>query len=306
MAAWLEKMAENDPAGALNLALAEENGKTRDQLRDAVLRAWSKAAPEAAATWALHQPSMEDRLTAMSAVFEGTTMRDPGTAVRLAQKLYAETPALAPDYGNMAIAMLAKHGAYEAAMQFAMHAGGNTAQGSWMNSAFTMWAQYQPEFAASALLRVTNPELHREAFLGLIAGWTAADPAGLANFAKSMPSGENRTEAMQTSLLRWVSVDPVKASAWVDSLEPGPEVDQAAAAVASIPSLIRANPDTALSWATSITNPETRAATLRELATQLSRLDIAAARRVLASAAFSSPADRAAFSEGVNAPPTFE
>ena len=305
MAIVLEKMAAKDPGGALKLALAEENWKIREQLRDAVLRAWSTTAPEAAAYWALHQSSTDDRLSAMYAVFEGTAMHDPKAAVLLAQKLYAETPTLAADYGTIAITMLAKRGAFEAAIDFATQANGHAAQGGWVNTAFLSCAQYQPELAASALPRLANTELRHEAFLGVVAGWVSANPAGLASWAKSMDQGEDRKEAMQTALVRWVGVDPVGASAWINAMDPGPDLDQAAAAVASVPSLAYNHPEIALSWATSIRDADTRANTLRGLAAQLSVTDISMARRLLTSNVWSNPVDRSAFSEGVHAPPPF-
>jgi hypothetical protein len=74
----------------------------------------------------------------------------------------------------------------------------------------------------------------------------------------------------------------------------------------TMPLLIYNYPDTALSWATSITDPETRGKTLRALAGQLSVIDISAARRIQASTVLTNPDDKSAFSEGVHAPPPFQ
>lgn len=98
---------------------------------------------------------------------------------------------------------------------------------------------------------------------------------------------------MRAGLTQWVYRDPIAASAWMDQLDPSPDLDMGAAAIAVLPALIQGKPDIAASWAESITDPEMRANTLLDLIRLWAEHDAIGAQRYANTSSVLDPATRA-------------
>jgi len=300
MTAFVEELAARDPKQAMLLALGEGNLRLRQNLRNAVLRGWATVFPQDASAWALALPD-GDRQVAMEAVFAGAAQR-PEEAARLGQRLCAQDPAHASDYGQFLITGLTAVGAYETAARFAA-ADTSSARAAWLSTTFFQWATHQPQNALTAFASISAPATRSAAFQGMVSGWAMADPASLVSYAMTLPPGEDRSHALSQALPQWVGRDTLVASEWINQLDSNPDLDTGVASVATLSNLVNQRPEVAVGWAESIAEPVLRANTLWMIAQQWARNDPDGIRRFIASTPDLAANDRRALLDAMNPPP---
>ncbi len=258
LAAMLEQLAAADPDRAMKLAQAEGNLKLREDLVQASLHGWARTSPTNAANWALGLSDPNARERALATVFAGAVAANPDAAVQLGKQLFQQNPTEAAGYGSSLITALCEAGNFEAAIKMAGDGDPATRSG-WMAGAWSKWAEFQPDQAAAAAAAITDPELRDQALHGIIGGWAEADPAALVQFMTQLPPDGGKNSMVSQALQRWAKVDPQAASEWLNNVDPGPEMDEGVAAVASMDSL---KPDVAIGWAESVVDPKLRSETL--------------------------------------------
>ncbi|HTZ22222.1 MAG TPA: hypothetical protein VMC06_15165 [Opitutaceae bacterium] len=291
MAHLLEVLAAYEPARAVALALAEASLELRPRLLAAALRGWAGTAPNDAARWAFQRPFAE-RASATAAVLAGTACT-PAKTLELAAQFVREDPALAHDHGCALVYALARVGEFDAAARFAT-AGPVANREAWVRTAFTVWAEHQPENATYAAVALSDPGLRTEAFQAAVAGWTATSPSALAEFASRLASAADRTYALRSALGEWVNQDLVAASQWLNCRDASPELDAGAVAVATSAPLVVYRPEVALSWAESVVDVELRSGTIASVLRAWAKIAPADARRYAETSPNLSPADRSA------------
>lgn len=259
----IEDLAKKDPQRALALAAAQGNWDLRDALRNAALRGWGSVAPDAAAAWAVDR-RLEERMPAVDAVLAGAAQH-PDDAVRLATRLCATDPVPAGDYGHAVISALVENGSFEAAARFAAGATMVDRQSFLLESSFRQWAQHQPDQALAALGTLTDPKARSAAYDGVLSGWADADAHKLAEYAQTLPPGENRSKALSVALPHWVEKDPASAMEWIGWFDSSADLDDGAAAVAKLPSLSTQHPETAMEWADTISDRSKRLMTKHDV-----------------------------------------
>jgi len=282
LASLIEELAKKDPKRALDFASAQTNWDLRDNLRNAALRGWGSVAPDAAAAWAVDR-RLEERMPSVDAVLTGAA-KNPDEAVRVATKLCASDPVPAGDYGHAVISALIENGAFEAAARFAAGASMVDRQSLLLESSFRQWAQYQPDQALAALATVADPKARSAAYEGVISGWADADAHKLADYAQTLPAGENRSRALAAALPHWVEKDPAAAMEWIGRFDPSADLDDGMAAVAKLPSIATQHPETAMEWADSISDPAKRLMTKNEVFTSWVQTNPSAAKKFAATA----------------------
>ena len=288
LARLLEELATSEPARALALAQADGNLKLREILVQASLRGWARANPASAARWALVLPDANNRDQALSMVFAGAVAADPDAAVQLGKSLIQQNPGEAPGYGARLIDALCDAGQFATAVQLA--AGGDReSRTGWMASAYSKWAEFQPDAAARAAAALADSDLRSQALHGIVGGWATVDPAALVNFVVQLPPDADKAPLLSQSLEYWARQDPKNASAWIDKSDDRPELDQGVAAVATMSAL---KSDVALSWAESISNPTLRSETVATVVRNWMTTDLAAARDYFKTSQTLLPADR--------------
>ncbi|MFT3868008.1 MAG: hypothetical protein QM715_05870 [Nibricoccus sp.] len=260
LAALIEELARTDHSRAFSLVDAESNWRLREELRDAALRGWASADPDAAGDWAL-QTRTEDRVQAVSAVLAGAAAH-PESAVKLALRLCAADPESAGDFGHAAVAALSENGNFESAARFGQSAGMEKYP-FLLRSAFFQWARNQPNSALAAAQRIENPTTREQVVAETLAGWAWADAKALAEYARTLPASAIREKAFAEALPQWVERDPDAATAWINKQDAGPEFDAGIETVANLQSIITAHPDTAMALAGSISDPARRSHALR-------------------------------------------
>jgi hypothetical protein len=297
LAAMLEKLAAVDPERAMALAKAESNLKFRESLTRAALRGWARLSPTNAAAWALALPDANARETALASVFAGLVDADPAQALSLGSLLVQQHPDEAVSFGSRLVDALCDAGDFEAAVQLA--AGGDKEQRSfWLAGAYSKWAEFQPEQAAAAAAAIADPELRNEALHGIVGGWAEADPAALVQFVTKLPPETDRSSVLSQALQYWVKHDAPAASQWLNHHDPGPEMDEGVAAVATMESV---KPDIAVGWADSIVNPNLRSETLAVVLRTWMTQDLTAARQYFEGTENLLPEDRQQIAEALAA-----
>jgi hypothetical protein len=297
---FLAELAAHNPRLAMQMALDETNQRLRLLLRQTVLRAWATQTPEDAAAWAMILPD-GDRQVAMEAVLTGAATQ-PDDAIRLVRQLSALDPERASAYGQFLVTGLTASGAYAEAARFAA-AETSVTRAAWLHTAFFQWATHQPDNARAAFELITDPTVRSAAFPGFISGWGLADPAALAAYAIKLPPGEDRAQALAQALPQWVAHDTMRASEWMNRLEPHSDLDSGVASVATLSSLVNERPDIAVGWAENIAEPVLRSNTLWLLAQQWAHNDPDALRRYLTTTPNLTENDRTALNNGLSGPP---
>ena len=102
-----------------------------------------------------------------------------------------------------------------------------------------------------------------------------ADPSSLIQYVTALPTMTEKPAMISQALQRWVKIDPIAASEWINNKESSPEMDSGIASVATMESL---KPDVAVSWAVSIVSPKIRSETLVSVLRSWATTDLTAAR----------------------------
>ena len=290
LAALLEKLAAIDPQRAMALAAAETNLKFRESLTQAALHGWARKSPGDAAAWALALTDSNRRETALATVFAGAIAADPEGAIRIGSQIIARDPDDAIGYGSQLIDALCANGNFGQAAQMASGADPAT-RSAWMAEAYSQWAQFQPEQAATAAAALTDPDARSLALHGIVGGWSEADPAALIQFVTQLPAGPDQDALLSQSLERWVKEDPQSASQWINNRSASAVLDQGVSTVATMETI---PPAVAVTWAQSIVNPQLRSQTLADVLRAWLSADPAAAQAYFDSTDDLLPDDRSA------------
>ncbi|HEU6447179.1 MAG TPA: hypothetical protein VFV23_01920 [Verrucomicrobiae bacterium] len=297
LADLIEKLATTDPDRAMILAQAEKNLNLRGQLIQAALHGWARTSPLAAANWALALPDSGERDKSLATIFSGAVATNPETAVAVGKILMEENPAAAAACGSKLIDALCNAGDFSSAAGLAASAD-SSQRNFWIGEAFSKWASFQPQAAAQAAQALADPEIRSQALHGIAGGWAEADPAGLIQFLAQLPAGGDRGEMLGQALKSWVQNDPLAAANWInDNNQFGSDLNQGAAEVATTESL---PPQIALTWATSISDPQLRSATVASVVRDWLYDDLPAAENYIRSSKDLLPPDRQQLSEIIN------
>src|SRR6185503_9681683 len=106
-----------------------------------------------------------------------------------------------------------------------------------------------------------------------------SDARKLADYAKVLPEGEDRSRILAVALPEWVGKDPNAALEWINQAGPNPDFDPGLAALARMPSLWESHPTVAMELTDNITDPVRRVLTKSDVFLQWARRDYAAAEQ---------------------------
>jgi hypothetical protein len=279
-AAFLEDLARRDPQQALKLALAESNLLVRDELRAAALRGWAAVASDAAADWAMAQPVLGERMRCVGPVLEGA-VENPGEAIRIALKLCEADPEPALAYGHELVnAMVNRAGDFESAVTFARSASMVEGQSVLVDSAYYQWAQQEPERLFAEIASLKDSESREAAMNGLIQGLANSDASTLAEYAKTLPEGDDRSVMFSAALPEWGIRDPDAALQWINEAGPHPDFDRGLSALAGRSAMSPdLNPLQAMELTDNITDSVMRGMAKSDIFLQWARADYSAAEK---------------------------
>jgi hypothetical protein len=206
---------------------------------------------------------------------QGLAANDPATALSFLQGLDPNAPANAQiqRQGLNAIAdAFAASGNFTGAL--AMFAGLPAAQQATASTELmTQWAQTDPTGAASYIATLTDPAQQSTAAAQLARNWARDDPAAAAAWAVSVDSsasdstGQPSGAALAAAMRSWSRYDLDGPAAFLNTLTPSPQTDQAVATFAA--QARNVDSGTALTWSAQITDPTERDKAIGSVAVQM-------------------------------------
>ncbi|MGK0456850.1 MAG: hypothetical protein ACJAUA_001161 [Zhongshania aliphaticivorans] len=126
------------------------------------------------------------------------------------------------------------------------------------NQSIQYYAEADPEEAAQLLRAVNGANEAPDAVDAYVRTLAQEDPAQAMNWQAALSPGDplNRTENLTTIMQEWSHTDSVNASAWLSEAQPGPQRD--AAIIGFTTTLSTFDPEVAVAWSSSISDPNQR------------------------------------------------
>lgn len=313
--AALSRIVANIPtveiAAALIATVAETN-RVAAELRQMLLRRWTRENAPSAASWVAQHFSGTGRGDALNVVAATWAASDPpaaeqwarglaepneqsATLLTIAREMTRENPAAA-------LSMAADLPAGESRDEFLAHAAAEWAsqdshsavewgkqvadeslRADLLAAIATGFAENNPS-AAATLVAQSLPagRAQDDAVVSIVQRWVQQSPEEASSWATAFPNGPLRDTALDTLVKLWADQDITAAGAWINSLGTGPGSDIAIAAYVEKSSV--QFPEMAAEWAQEIRDAQLRDAKLVQLAELWLRSDAPAARQWLAQA----------------------
>jgi len=267
MAAMIASWAARDPSAYLQDYAKVTDPRVRETGVGDALKALATKDPKAAIAF------MTDSTEAVPAqmlaqryrnAIQGMAANDPATALAFVQNLDPNAPANAQiqRQGLTAVAdAMASSGNFTDALKMFStlpDAEKTTASAELMNQ----WAQLAPADATKYVATLTDPTQQSTAAAQVARNWARDDPAAAAAWAASIDSsasdstGQPTGTALAAAMRSWSRYDLNGPAAFLNTLTPSPQTDQAVATFAA--QARNVDSGTALSWSAQITDPATR------------------------------------------------
>jgi hypothetical protein len=273
----IEQWAATAPEAALEYTRQNLKGDRQVQAVGKVLTAWAKHAPAAAWQWARKQGAGDVHNAQL--VMEEIARNSPATAARFATEFALKEPRDAREMAMVAIRGMTYDGNFDAARQFVAGLSLPTPeeQVGLVSSLAELWGRHNPEQAMAWARALPEGPGRTQALASLGDAWAEADPARAAAFAEQLPAGQARQTALQQAVSHWNLNDPAAVNEWISHASPSPDFDQAVASLATQPGMMQQHVDQSLGWAAAIRDPSLRLSTMRDVVSDWAVRDRAAA-----------------------------
>ncbi|MBG69207.1 MAG: hypothetical protein CMN06_03625 [Roseibacillus sp.] len=249
-------LASMDPARAAAWLADPENALLRQPWMSAILsrtvaEQWARQDPDAALAWASTLEA-EQRSGAYAGIINNIMASDPQRAAELAMSLDEyDRPKL---LGQIAESWAARDPAEAVAWANSLSEGER--EGS-LQEALGSWAASDPSKAAAYVDQM--PEQERAGVVGEIArNWAQQEPAEAAEWLGNQPESEGKAGAMGQVMWNWTTSDPEAAANWLGEQPAGPSYDNGVTGLAKAATHAYDDPSTAVTWASTIENPDLR------------------------------------------------
>jgi hypothetical protein len=238
--------------------LAGQDFGKNDDIAKSLVREMGKTDPKGALEWAGAQANGDVRASGLLTAFEAVLRHDRNEAIAL---LGSRTDL--PRREELAERIATEWSKSDPAQAFAwsQSLSDDLRRGA-LQRAFDAWLQEDPA-AARQGFESTDPE-RRAALLPSLVSRTPGDQIGeLADVLSAQPPSEGRAEASRVLMRQWVEQDSIAATSWLAHQPPGEMQDHA---IIGFLSWADGNePEAALEWAGTITNPDMRNRQIEEL-----------------------------------------
>lgn len=289
--------AETSPQAAMEWASQSLTGSIRQMAVAEAAGQWARQDPQTVAQWAAEHPTSTAAGTALSEVMGYWAETDPQGAAVWAGKLPEGS------LKKAALSSLVLNWADQFPNEAATWAASQEGRPELLELASSAWAKTDPVGAAAWASSLKNPENRSELLTSTLATWAAASPQSaltwvtqtgspdaeplrktiLEQWAGEDPSAalswaqsNSLPESEQTVIFRqWAAIAPETLENWVDSQPPQNRPDAALNSLAL--GTAEKNPANALTRASMIQDPQTRAKTLRKILSHWENTDAPAA-----------------------------
>ncbi len=118
----------------------------------------------------------------------------------------------------------------------------------------------------------------------VVSGWAAFEPGAAAQWAAGVGDAALRAKSVGAATRTWAQTAPTDAANWIATLQDKGTKDAALGALSS--AIVRTDPSAAAYWASTISDANVRTQTVVQAVTEWKKLDAAAARSFVNTAAF--------------------
>jgi hypothetical protein len=288
---WARASITNSPPQLLDWAKSQTDDVLRERLLSILLRAWAEQHPREAIDWALAQDEPV-RSSRIEAALLGVAT-NPTIALEIGRELLSRDSEHGNSYGAALVTALSAAGHFEAALQFSMENPAH-AEADWFKTTFHRWAESDPKAAIKALDAIEDRSSRDAAFQAAITGWADCDYSALADYATSLPTGQNRAFALDTAMSQWCLQNPATLGEWLNNQPASPELDKAVATLITCTDTENRSPVVAMSWVDGIHDATLRSESLLYVMREWTAQDAAAAWKYFEEIPWLNDAQRAA------------
>jgi hypothetical protein len=252
--------AESDPGGAADWFLASTEGPVLEDALWEAMEAWGRKDADAALSWS---ERLDDDLKWM--VMDG--LADGWAAVDPAAAAAAGLGMTDSDHGyDFLVAVASQWAAYDPlrASDWAQTILNERVRAGVLEELGVSWGRSDGRAAAAWAAGIETPDDRRFAEDGVALGWSRHDPGGAMDWAlDAVEDTGHLDDLIENIVFQWTETDPRGAVRWLQAREPGPSTDRALVQFSL--GLLGDDPETAIAWATEITDQTTRDSHLRAL-----------------------------------------
>lgn len=238
----INQWAQDNPREAAAAMLQLPPSQSVAHLSSRVVSAWVSSGAEKMEifNWVCTLPEGQIRSSSVSALFGSWANEDPSGALRALS-------ALDPKEKSGALAGIANG-----------------------------WSRTSPTEAVAWAAALPSGNERDNALRGVLQRWSQSSPADVAAYVGRMPEAE-RITVMGTFMGSWASKDTASAAAWLQNQPVGKPKDAGLQSLAN--QIAREDPEAALAWTVSISDPGVRASQTEKIARDWLSLDPANARK---------------------------
>lgn len=266
----LAKWSASDPGAALEYAMTIDSRRARNQILSSLIGTWAKSDPQGAYVWAAANLREDAGAfeSAVRTIFGEAASQNADAAMRSALAMPAGGGRIA---AYRAVVERAVRDGLQ--MQMAAHLSSITdpqEARAFATSLAQNWAVQDPLAAADWAMALEDPSVRNAALSSVVGSWTSDQPQRAAEWVLQLPAGPLRDQQMSQLTQTWAGFDPVGTADWlIGQRPPSPQLDPAIKGLVS--SVMRVNPEGAMTWAGAISNPRLRNNAMESVARQWMR-----------------------------------
>ncbi|MFP6874372.1 MAG: hypothetical protein VCA55_12800 [Verrucomicrobiales bacterium] len=271
MLAVMGRWAELDGDSAMEYAERKLSGDLRAGVIVNVVSSWAESDPEQTIKW-YHRRHLTGQLVSwlgtsssklLTPIYLGLTGSDPEAAFSSLVAIEdSEEFRCAVDGMAAAIVVL---GRIEQMLRRTEEFSG-TRQELARTGVLKQWARVAPSDAAAWVLRMKKSGERSRLIRQVGEAWIMHDPEKAVEWLLEHTAETIRADVLRESIALWAQMKPNKAATWLRRLKPGPDADQAIAALAR--QIVHRDPESAFSWASTINNRVMREQTVASVFAQ--------------------------------------
>lgn len=273
----LELWAEQSPVEAITYVQSIESMRMRDYATGEILESWGSSDTAAAMQW-LNENSdtlpariVNDRILS---VIQGYAEADPEAAFTYSAELPMENSMqrrLRRRALEESVEVLMEQDRVSEALQMTATLPDDDTKFDVFGEIIGEWAEYDPA-TASRHLEMLGPEAADGARRELVRSWAEYDPVSAAEWLAELPPDTPETGRLVSDLVgRWTRYDLDASAEWLNQIPPTPEIDRAVA-IYTFRSA-QEDPETAMSWAESVTRNDMRERLMERVAGEWKQQD---------------------------------
>ena len=255
------KWAASDPTAALQYALGIESRRVRASLVSGIFNSWAKTDPGGAYNWLMANRESDPGTFQMGLKPVFTALSAGGIDNAMKMALSISTGADRLSAMRIVVEQAARGGTAPSMVSYIDTLQTPGERQSYASMLAQNWALYAPEDAAKWALSLTDPALQKATLSTTIGAWASDNPQAAAAWALSLPAGELKNKQIAQVTQSWARYDPVRAAdCLLAQHPPSPNLDPAIQGL--VGTVVRSNPEGAIMWAATISDPKQRTSTI--------------------------------------------